>query len=253
MMRRLTTPKSRKTESADNSRRSFVWKLGAGASAVLASVAGTVRAETPTADTSEADTATSRVALLEEEKVLRQLHQRFEQAMDKGMPEDVIGMFADDAEVVFNGGVFSQRTNGVSRLYGERFPSGKTGGRMEPAPGFEVAADQQRDSVDVSLDLRSATAVFPYSIQVGMPFETETSLAAMARLHGEGVRTWWEGGAYKVTYRKDDAGSWKIGRLEYDTQSRADWRSGRSYAQPIAVAGFSTRFPVDQQGPDDLV
>ena len=235
------------------SRRSFVWKLGAGASAVLASVAGTAKAETRKADTSEADTAPLRVALLEEEKVLRTLHQRFEQAMDKGLHEEVAGMFAADAEVVFNGGVFRQRSRGVSRLYLERFPSGKTGGRMEPAPGFELAADQQRDSVEVSSDLRSATAVFPYSIQVGMPFETETSLAAMARLHGEGVRTWWEGGAYKVTYRKDAAGSWKIGRLEYDTQSRADWRSGRSYAQPISVARLSTRFPADPQGPDDLV
>jgi hypothetical protein len=239
------------------SRRSFVSKLGAGASALLASVAGTARAETPRADTSEtgtsdADTTRLRVALLEEEKVLRKVHQAFEQAMDKGMHEAVVGMFAVDAEVVFNGGIFRQRSNGVSRLYRERFPSGKTGGRMNPAPGFELAADQQSDGVDVSPDLRSATAVFPYSIQVGVPFETETSLAAMARLHGEGVRTWWEGGVYRVTYRKDDAGSWTIGRLEYDTQSRADWRSGRSYAQPISVARLSTRFPVDPQGPDDL-
>jgi hypothetical protein len=247
MMRHLTSLKSRTTESADNSRRSFVWKLGAGASAVLASVAGTARAETP-----KADNAPLRVALLEEEKVLRTLHHGFEQAMDKGRHEEVIAMFADDAEVVFNGGVFRQRSKGVSRLYRERFPSGKTGARMEPAPGFELPADQQTDSVDVSPDLRSATAVFPYSIQVGVPFETETSLAAMARLHGEGVRTWWEGGVYKVTYRKDAAGSWKIGRLEYDTQSRADWRSGRSYAQPMSVARLSTRFPADQQGPDDL-
>jgi hypothetical protein len=233
-------------------RRSFVWKLGAGASAVLASVAGSARAGTPKVNASNAETGPLRVALLEEEKILRTLHQRFEQAMDKGLHEDVIGMFADDAEVVFNGGVFRERSKGVSRLYRERFPSCKTGGRMKPAPGFEVAADQQRDSVDVSPDLRSATAVFPYSIQVGVPFETESSLAAMARLHGEGVRTWWEGGVYKVTYRKDEAGSWTIGRLEYDTQSRADWRPGKSYAQPISVAPLSIRFPADQQGPDDL-
>jgi len=233
------------------SRRSFVRKLGAGASAVLASVAGTARAETFTPD--NALSAPLRVALLEEEKLLRKFHQRFEQAIDQGRHDEVIGMFAVDAEVVFNGGIFSQRDNGVSRLYRERFPSGKTGGRTAPAPGFELSADEQADSVDVSPDLRSATAVFPYSIQVGVPFETESSLAAMARLHGEGVRTWWEGGAYKVTYRKDDAGSWMIRRLEYDTQSRADWRPGRSYAQPISVARLSTRFPADPQGPDDVV
>jgi hypothetical protein len=236
-------------------RRSFIWKMGAGASAALAPTvimtAGMAKAEARTTDN-----PALRADSLEEEKALRKFHQAFEQAMDKGLHEDVIGMFATDAEgaeVVFNGGVFRSRSRGLSRLYRDRFPAGKTGRRMEPAPGFELTADQQRDSVEVSPDLRSAKAVFPYSIQVGMPFETETSLAAMARLHGEGVRTWWEGGVYRVNYRKDVAGHWKIGRLEYDTLSRADYRSGKSYAQPISVLRFATHFPADQQGPDALV
>ena len=234
-------------------RRSFIWKMGAGASAAFVSTAGMAKAETQTSTT---DNPALRAALLEEEMTLRKFHQTFEQAMDKGLHEEVIGMFAADtegAEVVFNGGVFTRRSHGVSRLYRDRFPAGKTGRRMEPAPGFELTPDQQRDRVEVSPDLRSAKAVFPYSIQVGMPFETETSLAAMARLHGEGVRTWWEGGVYRVDYRKDAAGHWKISRLEYHTLSRADYRPGKSYAQPISVSRFATRFPEDQQGPDDLV
>jgi hypothetical protein len=169
-----------------STRRSFIWKMGAGASAALASTAGL---DVTKAEAGTTDDLALRAALLEEEKALTKFHQAFEQAMDKGLYEEVIGMFADDAEVVFNGGVFKGRSRGVSRLYRGRFPEGKTGRRIEPAPGFELTADQQRDSVEVSLDLRSAKAVFPYSIQVGMPFETETSLAAMARLHGEGVRT----------------------------------------------------------------
>jgi hypothetical protein len=246
--------------SERSSRRAFVGKLGAGVSTALASMT-VVNAATPETEsapglqprhTATPEDALLRIALLEEEKALRKLHQAFEQAMDQGRHDEVIDMCAVDAEVVFNGGVFSQRSQGVSRLYRERFPAGKTGGRMPPAPGFELADDQQRDIVEVSPDLRSATAVFPYSIQVGMPFETESSLAAMARLHGEGVRTWWEGGEYKVTYRKDDEGRWKISRLEYDTLSRADWRLGKSYAQPISVPRLSMRFPADPHGPDDL-
>jgi hypothetical protein len=231
-----------------NSRRSFIWNLGAGASAAVATVAGVSRAEAGTADN-----PALKAALLEEEKALRQFHQAYEQAMDKSQYEDVIGMFADEAQVVFNGGVFSKRAQGVSRLYRHRFPSGKTGRRMEVAPGFALAAGQLRDSVDVSADCLSAKAVFPFSIQVGMPIESETSLASMARLHGEGVQTWWEGGVYRVSYRKNAAGRWQITRLEYDTLSRADYRPGRSYAQPISVARFATRFPEDQQGPDALV
>jgi len=231
-----------------NSRRYFITRLGAGASAAAASVAGMRRSEARVPD----DPAL-RAALLEEEMALRKFHQSFERAMDKGLHEDVIGMFADDATVVFNGGVFNGRSQGVSRLFRDRFAAGKSGGRMEPAPGFELAAGQQQDSVAVATDRKSATAVFPYSIQVGEPFETESSLAAMARLHGEGVRTWWEGGLYRLSYRKDADGRWKIGRLEYDTLVRADYRPGRRYALPISVARLAMRFPADEQGPDELV
>ena len=236
-------------------RRSFIWKFGAGATGALAATASMDMAKAVTPSTPDDPTlrAALLASLLEAEKALTKFHQAFEQAMDKGRHEEVIGMFADDAEVVFNGGVFKGRSHGVSRLYRDRFPAGKTGRRMEPAPGFELSADQQRDSVEVSPELRSAVAVFPYSIQVGMPFETETSLAAMARLHGEGVRTWWEGGVYRVNYRKDAAGQWKIRRLEYDTLSRADYRPGKRYAQAISVSRFAARFPADQQGPDELV
>ena len=251
-MRILKNRKSRTAQSAGTSRRSFIWKMGAGASAALAPTV-IMAADMAKAEASTTDNPVLRAALLEEEKALTKFHQAFEKAMDKSLHEEVIGMFDDDAEVVFNGGVFRGRHNGVSRLYRDRFPAGKTGRRMEPAPGFELTADQQHDSVEVSPDLRSAKAVFPYSIQVGMPFETDTSLAAMARLHGEGVWTWWEGGVYRVNYRKDVAGRWKISRLEYDTLSRADYRSGRSYAQPISVSRFATCFPEDQQGPDDLI
>src|SRR5215475_4181991 len=245
----LKPGKSRTVQSADTSRRSFVWKMGAAASAALAPAVSMVKAEAA----STTDNPALRAALLEEEKALTRFHQAFEQAMDNGLHEEVIGMFADDAEVVFNGGVFKGRSGGVSRLYRDHFREGKTGRRMEAAPGFELSADQQRDSVEVSPDLRSAKAVFPYSIRVGVPFETETSLAAITHLHSEGVRTWWEGGVYRVNYRKDEAGHWKISRLEYDTLSRADYRPGKSYAQPISVPRFATRFPADQQGPDDLV
>src|SRR5690606_21739863 len=124
-----------------------------------------------------------KAALLEDEKALRRLHQAFTQAMDAGRCEEAAGLFAADAEVVFSGSAFSQRNQGVSRLFREHFQAAKTGRSMEQAPGFELAAGQLAESIDVAADRLSATAVFPYSIQVGMPVETDTSLAAMARLH----------------------------------------------------------------------
>lgn len=230
-----------------NNRRSFIWKLGAGVSTAVAATAGMAKPEAP-----GADGAALRLALLEEEEVLRRLHRAFEQAMDKGLYEEVIAMFADDAEVIFNGGAFLGRSHGVSRLYRDRFASGKSGKRMEPAPGFEPGADQQQDSVEVAPDRLSAKAVFPYSIQVGVPIESDTSLASMARLHGEGVQTWWEGGVYDMSFAKNADGRWLISRLEYRTLSRADWRSGRSWAGAIDVPRLSARYPEDRQGPDRL-
>lgn len=219
------------TRKPDKTRRSFFWKLGAGASGALAATAGLARPESR-----DADELSLQVARLEDEKTLRKLHQGFEQAMDDGRYEDVVDMFADDAEVLFDGSVFARRSDGVSRLYRDRFRAGKSGKRMEPAPGFEVAAEQRQERVEVSADRLSATAVFPYSIRVGMPIESESSLVSMARLHGEGVRTWWEGGLYNVTYGRDGTdGPWRITRLEYNTLSRADYRPGRSYARPLSV------------------
>lgn len=234
------------TTPVTSSRRSFIWKLGAGASAAAASTAGAASERPP------GDSTALRLAMLEEQQALRQFHRTFVHSMDNGLHREVAGLFTDEGRVLFNGGVF-RGSQGIRRLYEEHFASGRTGVSMEAAPGFELPAHLQQDMVTVSPDLRSAKAVFTYSIRVGMPFDSETSLAAMARVHGEGVRTWWEGGVYRVAYRRDAAGRWKIGHLEYDALSRADWRPGRSYARSIAAAPFATRFPQDEQGPDELV
>ena len=218
----------RNAASTDGGRRSFFWKFGAGVSAVLASTTGLAGAAGTRSKDSDGNVSS-------EELALRRLHQAYEKAMDQGLYDEAIGMFADDAEVVFNGQLFRHRSEGVSRLYREQFRTGKTGRRMEPAPGFEVDAERQIESVDVSADRLTARAVFPYSIQVGVPVESESSLASMARLHGEGVRTWWEGGVYEVSYAKHTDGRWKIRRLEYRTLSRADYRPGRSYARALST------------------
>lgn len=227
MMRIRKSEKAHGAESPDRGRRSFFLQLGAGVSTALASTAALARS---TGD--DAGDPARRAALLEDEKALRALHQAYEHALDKGRYDEVVSMFADGGEVVFDGAVFSNRGDGLSRLYRERFASGKIGKRMEAAPGFEVDPAEQQERVEVSPDRQSARARFPFSIQVGAPIETETSLASMARLHGEGVRTWWEGGVYAVDYVRD-RGRWKVSRLEYRTLSRADYRAGRPYARPL--------------------
>ena len=148
----LNRSTSRRRGADVASRRSFVVRIGAGVSAALVPTVGA--AGVPPAPVYD---PALRLAILEDENALRQLHQAFEQAMDKERYEDVIGMFADDAEVTFNGGIFRSRTRGVTRFYRDLFQTGKSGKRMEPAPGFELAADQQPERVHVSPDRLSAT------------------------------------------------------------------------------------------------
>lgn len=230
------------------SRRSFFWKLGAGASTALATTAGLARAER-----SVADDPALRAALLEEEKVLRKLHQDFQLAMDGGHHEQALALFTADARVLFNEHLFDERRQEVTRLLRNAFRAGKSGSTMQAPPGFGVPLEQQQDSVQIAPDRLSATAAFPYSLRVGVPIESENSLASMARLHGEGIHAWWEGGVYNLSYARDAVDApWRISRLEYNTLARADYRPGRSHATVMDASPLSARLLEDLLDPANL-
>lgn len=244
-------------KQTDTARRSFMWKLGAGMSAVLAA---TVPAFAKSAISNDMKLKTSveslskKVSMLEDEKSIRALHRIFEDSIDKGMYSKALDMFTDDAEVVFNEGVFKGKDRGINRLFCHHFKACLTGKKMEPAPGFELSAGQQQDTVEIAGNQKSAKAWFNYSIQAGKPVESECTLIKMARLQGEGFLRWWEGGVCELSCVKNiKDGSWKIKRLEYRALSRADFRPGRSYAKAISVPKFRTVYPKDPAGPDRLV
>jgi hypothetical protein len=239
----------------DSGRRSFIWKTGAAMSAVLASaVAGISKSKADPDENlkDQIDRLSNQVGILEDAKAVRRLHQTYESHLDKGRYEEIVKLFTDDGEVIFNGGVFSGKDKGVRRLYCDRFSSGLTGKRMESAPGFEPDSEPLQDIVEVTPDRKSAKGQFPYSMQVGTPMCGDSQLVKMARLQGEGIRKWWEGGIHEASYVKDN-GSWKIKRLEYRVISKADFRSGRSYARPIEVPLFSKTYPADPAGPNKLI
>jgi len=216
-------------------------------SAVVASAVAGVAGAKQSTDTTLQD----RIGSLEDAEAIRRLHQAYESRLDRGMYEDVVGMFADDAEVVFNGGLFAGK-KGIRRLYCDHFNSGLTGKKIEPAPGFQLEPEQQQDIVEVALDRKAATGQFPYSMQVGTPMTGDSSLVQMARLQGEGIVKWWEGGIYEASYVKVGDG-WKIRRLEYRAASKADYKPGWTYAKPIDVPAFRSVFPKNPTGPDRLV
>jgi len=238
-------------------RRSFIWKAGAAMSAVLVTAIPGIARTRINKDTNlkaKVERLSKQVGLLEDENAIRSLHRAYENYLDSGKYGEIVNFFSDEAEVIFNGGVFKGKNSGVHRLYCSHFSAGLTGKKMDPAPGFQLNAEQREDIVEVAANRSSAKARFTYSIQVGAPIKSDLQLVKMARLQGEGIMKWWEGGIYEVAYVKNiKDGNWKIKRLEYRVLSKADYKPGRTYAKPISVPSFSKVYPEDQAGPDQLI
>ncbi len=238
-------------------RRLFIWKVGVGMSAVLAAavpgIAGT-RSNSNTNLKSRADRLTKQLGILEDETNIRLLHQSYENFIDRCLYEEVVNLFTNDSEVVFNGGVFKGKNSGIRRLFWNQFRPGLTGKRIDLMPGILPDIGQRQDRVEVSPDRKTARARFTYSIQVGTPIISDSSLVDMARRMGEGIIKWWEGGTYDISYVKDiKDGNWKIKKLEYRVQAKTNYRPGRSYAKPFSVSLFSKTYPEDPAGPDKLL
>jgi hypothetical protein len=234
-----------------------MWKVGAGMSAVLAFAVPGIskpRVNPNTGLKARVHQLSNQLGILEDENAIRELHQAYEICLNNGMYENIVNLFANDGEVVFNGGIFQGQKRGIRRLYCEYFSSGLTGKKIDPAPGFESDAEQHHDMINVTTDRKSAKAQFTYSMQVGVPMVSDSSLVKMARLQGQGIMKWCEGGVYEVSYVKDiKDGRWKIKRLEHRVLSRTDYRPGKSYARPIFTPLFSKRYPADPAGPDRLI
>ena len=234
----------------DEKRRSFIWKLGAAIPAVLAAA---VPGRSNSGNDRDAGLK-NRLAVLEDENAIRELHRTYENLLNTGRYEEIPALFTEDAEAVFNGGIFRGRSGGIRRLFSERFKPGSTGRQIEPAPGFQQDIGLLQEAIKVAPDRKSAGASFPYSIQVGTPIISNSSLVKMARLHGEGIRKWWEGGTYEISYVKGAKNEgWKIRRLEYRAMSKADYRPGKSHAKPISVPALSNAYPADPAGPDIVI
>lgn len=249
--------KSNTQKGADRGRRSFMWKAGAAVSAVLAaSVPGISRAKINNDKNlqTEIDSLSNQVEMLEDENSIRSLYRDYENYLHNGNYREIVDLFSEDAEVVFNGGIFKGKNKGINRLYCDFFRAGSTGKRMEPAPGLEIKEDQQQDYVEISKNGKSARARFTYSMQLGTPIPFDSPLVKMANLQGEGIMKWWEVGTFEVGCEKDiKTDDWRIKKLEYNVLSRTDYRPGKTYASPVDIPLFSRIYPGEPAGPDKLV
>jgi hypothetical protein len=252
---KLTSESLNSSKQPNADRRSFIWKTGAAMTAVIASsVAGASKSKVDqdAALKEQVDRLSNQLGLLEDANAIRRLHQSYEQHLDNHQYEEVVSLFADDAEVYFNGGLFAGRDKGVRRLYLDHFRQGLTGKKIEPAPGYQLDPAQQQDIVEVALDRKSASARFPYSMQAGAPDTSEYPMMELARRQGQGIIRWWEGGIYESSYVKD-GDQWKIRRLDFHVLWQACYAPGLPYTKPISVPLFAKAYPEHPTGPDKLV
>lgn len=199
-------------------RRSFIWKAGAALSATVASAAamasgGAPRATNAMSDAKELERLARQLGLREDADAIRQVHQSFASALNERRYEDVVGLFADDAEVHFNGKVFAGKDHGIRRLYVEQFGQRFTDPTPEPVHAC-VADSSEPCRIEVAPDRQSATARFPCLTQVETALDGHSPLVEMARQQGQGVVHSWEHGVYENTYVKRGA-EWKILQLRY--------------------------------------
>ena len=216
---KLTSGPDNNSGYPDKTRRSFIWKAGAGLSALLAAsvtgIAGTGTNNDKKLKT-DIEKLSEKIGILEDEKEIRSLYKTYENLLDKGKYEEITGLFTDDSEVVFNGDFYKGRKDGVNRLYCNHFRSGSTGKKIDRMQGVLPDKGTHQDTVQIMPDRKSARARFTYSIQVGAPLISDSALIDMARLQGEGIMKWHEGGICDICFIKNLKGNtWKIKRLEY--------------------------------------
>jgi SnoaL-like domain len=181
-------------------RRAFIWKAGAALSGTLAAAAATGTADTTSkrvvdeardAPSVQLERLSHQLGVLEDANAIRALHRALGHALNEGLHQDVINLFADASEVAPDGAVFI------------------------------LESTQEPGVVEVAPDRRTATARFHCVVKVAAPLPCSSPLVEMAQQQGQGMATWWEAGLYDNSYVKNDAG-WKIQTLRYRPIERAD-------------------------------
>ena len=205
-------------------RRSFIRKAGGALSAVFASaVAGTAAAGPGENETLQEQVRqlTDQLGVLEDQETIRRLHRAYGDYLGKGMYDEIVQLFTDDGEVYFNGSVFKGKDQGIRRLYVEHFGRGIRGDSNGPVHSFMFDDTHQQDLVEVAPDRKSAQARFHNFMQVWTRDNAEFPMMDLAREQGQGILRRVEGGIHDIVY-VNDAGSWKIRRLDYRSTGNAD-------------------------------
>ena len=185
---------------------------------------------------------TQQVGVLEDTHAVRTLHFKYGYYLDACLYDDVVDLFAEDAELKFLNGIYRGKAS-VRRLYCDWLRTLWTGGRNGPTRGLLYDHLMMQDIVDVAPDRRTAQGRFRCLMQGGFHESVPMGDKPMPRQS-------WEAGIYENAYAKED-GVWKFKLFDYNMMWQASYEQGWAHAE-VHLKPLTRTFPEDPLGPDEL-
>ncbi len=186
---------------------------------------------------------TRKVAALEDVQAVRSLHFKYGYYLDMCLYEDVVELFAEDAELRFLNGLFRGKA-GVRRLYCDWLRKLFTGGRNGPVFGLLYDHLMLQDIVDVAPDGQTARGRFRTLMMAGYH---ESAPRPDHPMPSEA----WEAGIYENVYAKKN-GVWTFKLFNYNLLWQADYQQGWAHSG-VHLKPLTRTYPDDPLGPDELL
>ena len=184
-----------------------------------------------------------RLGKLEDITDIRRLQFSYGYYIDYCHYEDVVNLFAEDAEVVFLSGVYKGH-KGIRRLYIDWILNLFNQGREGADDGFLFDHIQMQDVITIADDRQTAKGRFR-GVMLGGSHD-------MRKYRPPGVpQQFMESGIYENDYVREN-GVWKIKRLDYMLQWQAEYETGWAHTD-AHLRPAQVLFPEDPNGPDVLL
>jgi hypothetical protein len=184
-----------------------------------------------------------RIGRLEDITDIRRIQFSYGYYIDYCHYEDVLDLFAEDAEVVFLSGVYKGRAS-IKRLYVDWIQTLFNQGREGADDGFLFDHIQMQDVITVAPDRNTAKGRFR-GVLIGGSHD-------IRKYRPPGVpQQFMESGIYENDYVRQD-GVWKIKRLDYMLQWQAEYETGWAHTD-AHLRPAQVLFPDDPHGPDVLL
>jgi hypothetical protein len=186
---------------------------------------------------------TRQLGVLQDIQAVRTLHFKYGYYFDACLYEQLVDLFADDAQLKFLNGIYRGKA-GARRLYCDWLRNLWTEGRDGPVHGLLYDHLMLQDVVDIAPDGRTAKGRFRALMMGGFHESVDLKDRPMPRQS-------WEAGVYENEYIKQD-GVWKFHLFDYNMLWQASYERGWA-GSTVHLKPLAKTYPEDPTGPDELL